>query len=89
MFKTILVTVGVLAAAPLLAGESPALKGNKVTTSIGRVPCPETGTRIRPSRDGVCVATGSYVKSYSREEIERTGETNVSEALRKLDPSFR
>ena len=34
------------------------------------------------------VARGAY-RSYSKEDIERTGETDMAEALRKLDPAFR
>jgi len=47
-----------------------------------------TGSRIAPrtSRKGQrCVsATG---RAYSREDIERTGEINIADALRRLDTS--
>ena len=48
-----------------------------------------TGTRI-VSRDKTgkrCVALNG--RSYSREDIYGTGEVELSEALRKLDPSIR
>jgi hypothetical protein len=28
-------------------------------------------------------------RSYSKEELDSTGETDINEALRKLDPIFR
>ena len=48
------------------------------------------GSHIRLARPEDCakVARGAY-RSYSKEDIERTGETDLAEALRKLDPSFR
>ena len=51
----------------------------------------ETGSRIIANRNArsnaerkECVAAGGRV--YTREEIERTGSTNLRDALRKLDP---
>ena len=48
------------------------------------------GSHIRLAKPADCakVARGPY-RSYSKEDLERTGETDMSEALRKLDPSFR
>ena len=37
--------------------------------------------------DKRCLALGGRV--YSREDIERTGEVNLADALRKLDPAIR
>lgn len=54
----------------------------------------ETGSRIVANRNArsqsertECVAAGGRV--YTREEIERTGSTNIRDALRRLDPSLR
>lgn len=51
----------------------------------------ETGSRIpaRHSvrRDGGCLPVNG--RSYSREELERTGETDIADALRRLDPAIR
>lgn len=46
-----------------------------------------TGTRMKVrDRDGcIAIAPG---RSYSRDDIERTGETDVADALRRLDPSI-
>src|SRR5690606_6762220 len=53
----------------------------------------ETGSRITANRNArstaerkECVAAGGRV--YTREEIERTGSTNLRDALRKLDPAI-
>lgn len=51
--------------------------------------CPQqTGTRIAPRKDkqGRCVLGPGRV--YTSDDIARTGETNVADALRKLDPSI-
>lgn len=52
----------------------------------------ETGSRIVASRNArsnserkECVNAGGRV--YTREDIERTGSTNLKEALQRLDPS--
>lgn len=60
----------------------------KRTSNVGCVK--ETGTNIRP-RDpktgkALCVGPG---RSYSREQIDRTGQTDLADALRRLDPSVR
>jgi len=50
----------------------------------------DTGTNIRP-RDPktgkpLCIGPG---RSYTREQIDRTGQTDLADALRRLDPSVR
>lgn len=47
-----------------------------------------TGSRIRP-RNGDCVPTGARVKSYSAEQLQATGEMDLVEALRQMDPAFQ
>lgn len=61
---------------------------DKRTSNVGCVK--ETGTNIRP-RDpktgkALCVGPG---RSYTRDQIDRTGQTNIADALRRLDPSVR
>lgn len=58
------------------------------TSNVGCVK--DTGTNIRP-RDpktgkALCIGPG---RSYSREQIDRTGQTDLADALRRLDPSVR
>ena len=56
---------------------------NKVTAP--KPDCLQTGTRI-PLKEGECGASAGRV--YTKDELDRTGETNTAEALRQLDPSF-
>jgi len=46
----------------------------------------ETGSRIA-KRDGKPRCTGQPGRAYTREDIERTGHLNLSDALRTLDPA--
>jgi len=46
---------------------------------------PETASRL-PMRPGACSSVPG--RSYSNEDIERTGQTNVGDALGLLDPSI-
>lgn len=55
-----------------------------------------TGTRIvrrTPARTDArrppACSSGVYGRAYSRDDLGRTGEVTVAEALRKLDPSIR
>lgn len=48
------------------------------------------GSRIKQSKAVDCKKISKQpFRSYSKEELDTTGETNVAEALRKLDPIFR
>ena len=54
----------------------------------------QTGSRITAARNARsrsdqkdCVASGGRV--YTREDIERSGSTDLRDALRRLDPSIR
>ncbi len=48
-----------------------------------------TGTRItsRDMEERDCVAVNGRV--YTREDLRRTGEIDIADALRKLDPAIR
>lgn len=46
----------------------------------------QTGSRVQPRGKQGCVG---YGRSYDRKELDRTGETDVGQALRKLDPRLR
>src|SRR5262245_47032935 len=43
----------------------------------------QTGTHLKSRQRNGCVANG---RSYSRDDLDRTGQTDVGEALRRLDP---
>jgi hypothetical protein len=48
------------------------------------------GSRIRQAKSEDCKKIAKQpFRSYSKEEIDNTGETDINEALRKLDPIFR
>lgn len=47
-----------------------------------------TGSRIRGPARANCEPLGPF-RSYSAEELQSTGEMDLSEALRQLDPTFR
>jgi hypothetical protein len=50
---------------------------------------PVTGSRILPSAADHCKSAVRPYRSYTQEELQRTGETDLSAALRKIDPVFR
>jgi hypothetical protein len=50
---------------------------------------PVSGSRIKSTRGGGCPGAGQMTRSYTRRDIEITGEIDMAEALRKLDPIFR
>ncbi|MFE0499952.1 hypothetical protein ACFW0P_04125 [Lysobacter soli] len=77
----------VVAADAQVAGNTDAANAKR-TSNVGCVK--DTGTNIRP-RDpktgkALCIGPG---RSYSREQIDRTGQTDLADALRRLDPSVR
>lgn len=55
-----------------------------------------TGTRIAPrtparadgSRKARNCSSGMIGRAYTRDDLDRTGEVNIAEALRKLDPAI-
>ena len=48
------------------------------------------GSRIRQAKPADCKKLAKQpFRSYSKEELDSTGETDINEALRKLDPIFR
>ena len=46
----------------------------------------QTGSRIR-QRDAKTACNGQPGRSYSKDDLDRTGHTNLADALRTLDPS--
>lgn len=64
------------------------------TKSSDRICIEQTGSRITAARNARskgaerdCVAAGGRV--YTRGDIENSGEADLADALRKLDPSIR
>jgi len=51
--------------------------------------CDTTASRIRRNRAGECVPSSQPTRSYSKDDIDNTGQTDIAEALRRLDPRFQ
>ena len=49
------------------------------------LPCPDSSDNRLPPDRGYCKVTG---RSYTHDDISRTGATNVGDALQLLDPSI-
>jgi hypothetical protein len=83
MFKNLLICAVVSAAAIACSTTAPPRPDNRTAAAAL---CPQnTASRI-PMRPGDCSSTPG--RTYSNEEIERTGQTNVGDALQMLDPSI-
>ena len=80
-------------AAPLSEVASSPATDAKDTPETGKAPLSETrcvrstGSRIR-QRDARTACNGLPGRSYSKDDIDRTGHTNLADALRTLDPAF-
>jgi len=48
-----------------------------------------TGSRIRTRGRSDCAPVGYPFKNFTAEEIEATGQTDLNQALRQMDPAFR
>ena len=59
--------------------------GNKVMSATPKADCLQTGTRILLKAGECSAATG---RVYTKDELDRTGQTDTAEALRQLDPSI-
>jgi len=58
----------------------------KAKPDTPRVGCTsETGSRLPPKKDG-CAGVG---RSYSKDDIDRTGAVTAGGAMRLMDPSIR
>jgi hypothetical protein len=72
---------------------APALSADETPKSAAKpakhaAACPEvSGSRIRPRIENDCKGAKPF-RSYSQEDLQRTGEIDINEALRKLDPIF-
>jgi hypothetical protein len=85
MFKTLIICA-VASASIVACSTAPQRPDAKTAAATTNRPCSqETASRI-PARPGDCSATPG--RTYSNEDVERTGQTNVGEALQMLDPSI-
>ena len=79
MFKTFLLCVTVMLAA--CASTTPTATPTARTAAAG---CPGNSTASRIPKQ----CSASPVRTYSQEDVERTGQTDVANALQMLDPSI-
>jgi hypothetical protein len=89
----LLLPLGALAADPAAPAQSPASAQAAAQAVAAKArkdekPCNATASRIRKSNPKDCGNDAQPTRSYSREEIESTGQTDTAEALRRLDPRF-
>jgi hypothetical protein len=74
------------APAPERAAETTVVTPEAPSTAVRDTGCiRDTGTRLRKRDRNGC--TGGPGQSYSREDLERTGGTDTSDVLRRLNPS--
>lgn len=74
------------------ANAAPAAQDEAKTPDLNDRTClRDTGTNIRSRsasrKDGKCI--GANGRAYTREDLQHTGEVDIADALRKLDPSIR
>jgi outer membrane receptor for Fe3+-dicitrate len=80
-------TAGVMAADAEPAREKAEVQKKSAPDEAKCTQAPGSHIRLAKPENCAKAARGPY-RSYSKEELERTGETNLAEALRKLDPTF-
>jgi len=92
----IITAFAVALVAPLgavLAADANAPKGEakeKVEAKKEEAKCDTApGSRIRQKAADCKKSAKQPYRSYSKDELDSTGETDINEALRKLDPIFR
>jgi len=85
MFRTLLICAVVSASA---IGCSTTPQPTRVAAGTAAVPpcsAPATASRL-PPKPGECSASPG--RTYTQEDVQRTGQTNVGDALQLLDPSI-
>jgi hypothetical protein len=86
MLKTLIICA--VASASIMACTStaqPRPDAKTAAAATNRACSQATASRI-PVRPGECSATPG--RTYSGEDVERTGQTNVGDALQMMDPSI-
>ena len=82
MFKTLCFCLAVsLAACSTTGTQTPAT----ARTAVAACPPNTTASRIEP-RPNECFATPT--RTYSQDDVQRTGQTDLGNALQMLDPSI-
>jgi len=89
MLKSLLIVAGLLGSAAFATNVAMGDDAKPTTPQAKPAPAKngcthDTGSRLRRNTDG-CAGVG---KSYSKDDLFRTGEPNAGGALRQLDPSI-
>jgi hypothetical protein len=86
MIKSLALCAAVAASCVACTTTAPTRTAAATTTATTTQPCrQDTASRI-PMRAGECSSAPG--RTYSDEDMERTGQTNVGDALQLLDPSI-
>jgi hypothetical protein len=86
MFRTLLICAVVSASVIACSSTVPARPDSRTAAAATARTCPQdTASRI-PQRPGECSSTPG--RTYSDKDMERTGQTDVGNALQMLDPSI-
>lgn len=85
-------TLALMTAALLAAGSAAAEAPKPTPAPVKKTELcpPATGSRLgqRPGPDGKCGNNLPGARSYDREDVERTGQTDVGRALQQIDPAL-
>jgi hypothetical protein len=82
MIKSLALCAVVLASAIACSTTAPP----RTAAAAATRPCPQDSASRIPMRPGEC--SSSPGRTYSNQDMERTGQTNVGDALQLLDPSI-
>lgn len=89
-------TVAVLLSSPAMSAEEAGKKAaEEKPQKVEAVECQTvTGSRIRAKpakqkdKEGKCAAGSTPLRTYTKDQLEMTGEMDLADALRQLDPAF-
>lgn len=84
MIRTLLICA-VVSASAMGCSATPQPRPDTHVAAANPRPCSPSASRIPVSPED---CSASPERTYSREDVERTGQTNVADALGMLDPSI-
>lgn len=83
MLRPILIGTCLAALLGGCATQGPPRQSASATSTMGGATCLSSDTRL-PRSPGPC---GAFGRSYSGDDLQRTGELNPGDALQRLDPA--
>ena len=83
----LLLPLGAVAAEPAAPADKPVAAQEAKPKKIDKSCESASASRIRKEK-GECINSAAPTRSFSKEEIESTGQTDTAEALKRLDPRF-